>query len=147
MNRQLLEIRSEIDNLLLQTETASKKLLALRVLENSLIQQQLLPHEREQTALAFDDDTRTISWASGTVKLAALRYRFVKTLWEQPAHQAELIVLESEVWDETGEITVPTSTMRSMVNRTNSEIQQQRFPYQICSVKNTENQLCGYELR
>jgi hypothetical protein len=133
---ELSDVRAEIDALI-------ERIVTLRVLENSLIAQQL-PINSE-IPLRWNEATRMIFWLGGSCRLSPKQFLFVKTLWDGKDHFAEWSDIEETVWAEKihkkpNQLFVPKNTVSVFLFRLQAKLAKSHFPYTILSVIEKNNQ-------
>jgi DNA-binding response OmpR family regulator len=122
-----------------------QQIVILRSKENVTVLQPSPESDDAEIPLQFNDANRTILWYGGKIRLSEKRYLFVKTLWTQPNHEAEIETIAETVW-QTDDF-VPQNTIRVTVSRTNNFFETKQFPYRIYAVKTADGQCNnGYRL-
>ena len=96
-------------------------------LQNLIIDGELAP-----ISLVFDDNTRTIRWDGGSVKLGANPFKILRVLYFAPNRRAKIRGLAERVW---GFSTKHHSTVKSTVSRLNAKLKREKCPYKIVSAK------------
>jgi len=88
--------------------------------------------ELAPVSLVFDENTRTIRWNGGSVKLGAKPFKILKVLYFAPNRRAKIRGLVERVW---GFSTKHHSTVKSTVSRLNSKLKKEKCPYKIVGAK------------
>lgn len=96
-------------------------------LQNLIIDGELAP-----VSLVFDENTRTILWDGGSVKLGAKPFKILKVLYFAPIRRAKIHQLAERVW---GISSKHHSTVKSTVSRLNLELKKAKCPYKIVGAK------------
>jgi hypothetical protein len=96
------------------------------------LQNLILDGELAPISLVFDENTRTIRWNGGSVKLGAKPFKIIKILYFAPNRRAKIRRLVERVW---GISSKHHSTVKSTVSRLNSKLKKEKCPYKIVGAK------------
>jgi len=96
------------------------------------LQNLIIDGDPTPVSLVFDENTRTIRWDGGGVKLGAKPLKILKVLYFAPNRRAKIHRLAERVW---GISSKHHSTVKSTISRLNAKLKKAKCPYKIVGAK------------
>ena len=96
-------------------------------LQNLVVDGEIAP-----VPLVFDENTRTIRWDGGSVKLGTKPFKIVRVLYFAPNRRAKIRSLVERVW---GISSKHRSTVKSTISRLKAKLKEKKCPYKLVGTK------------